>query len=61
VRITIVKVFSATKERDRESLGQKVKNWLAANPAARVVQTCLRLSSDDDDHCMTIVLFCAAP
>ena len=55
MRITIVKVFSATKERDRESLGHKVKSWLAANPAARVVQTCLRLSAD----CMTIVLFCA--
>jgi hypothetical protein len=60
MRITIVKVFSATKERDRESLGRTVKSWLAANPSARVVQTCLRLSADDDVHCMTIVLFCTA-
>jgi hypothetical protein len=60
MRITIVKVFSTTNERDRESLGHKVKSWLTANPAARVVQTCLRLSADDDVHCMTIVLFCAA-
>jgi len=60
MRITMVKVFSATKERERELLGQKVKNWLAENPAARVVQTSLRLSSDEHAHCMTIVLFCTA-
>lgn len=58
--ITIVMVFSATHDRDRESLGQQVKHWLAANPAARVVQSCLRLSSDDEFQCMTLVLFCAA-
>jgi len=60
MRITLVKVFSATKEREQASLGQKVKSWLAANPATRVVQTCLRLTSDEGTYCMSIVLFCAA-
>lgn len=59
MQITSVKVFSATRERDREFLGRQVKDWLAANPGTRVVQACLRVSSDDVFHCMTIVLFCA--
>ena len=32
-----VKVFSATKAREREDLGENVTRWIRANPHARVV------------------------
>jgi hypothetical protein len=57
-RINLVKVFSATKLKDRESIGERVTNWIAANPSARVVKTFVALSSDDRFHCFSIVLLC---
>ena len=32
---TGVKVFSATKAREREELGENVTRWIRANPASR--------------------------
>ena len=57
-KINQVKVFSATKARDREVLGEAVTAWLAANSDVRVLKTVVTLSSDSAFHCMSIVLFC---
>jgi hypothetical protein len=60
-RFSIVKVFSATKSKDREKLGERVTDWLAANPTLEVVRTSVTQTSDHGFHCLTLVLFCAAP
>jgi hypothetical protein len=59
-QINLVKVFSATKSRDREKLGDRVNDWLAANPTVQIVRTSVTQSSDAGFHCLTFVLFCAA-
>jgi hypothetical protein len=58
--IGLVKVFSVTKAREREAIGDHVTAWIAANPAWRVVNTIVALSSDARFHCFSIVLFCTA-
>jgi len=58
--ISLVKVFSVTKAREREAIGDNVTAWIAANPALRVVKTVVALSSDERFHCFSIVLFCTA-
>ena len=58
--INLVKVFSATKSRDRERLGERVTDWIAANPTVEVVRTSITQTSDHAFHCLSFVLFCAA-
>lgn len=53
----VVKVFSATKARDRGSLGERVTAFVRAFPELEVVGKCVRQSSDAEFHCLTIVLF----
>lgn len=52
-----VKVFSATKAREREELGENVTRWLRANPNVRIVDKVVTQSSDREFHCLTITLF----
>jgi hypothetical protein len=52
-----VKVFTATKARDREALGDHVTQWLRDNPKARIVDKIVTQSSDREFHCLTITLF----
>ncbi len=54
---TGVKVFSATKAREREELGETVTRWLRSNTDLEVVDRVVTQSSDDEFHCLTIVLF----
>ena len=56
-QFTGVKVFSATKAKDREELGETVTRWLRANAKIEVVDRVVTQSSDDEFHCLTIVLF----
>jgi hypothetical protein len=58
-RISAFKVFSATKARDRDQLGERVSAWVAANPQLEVRQTVVSLSSDSEFHCLSLVLICA--
>lgn len=58
--VNLVKVFSATKVKDRESIGEAVTNWIAANPSARILKTFVTLTSDERFHCISIVLVCFA-
>lgn len=57
--ISLFKVFSATKARDRETLGERVTAWMEANPGIQVLKTVVSLSSDRDFHCLSFVLICA--
>jgi hypothetical protein len=52
-----VKVFSATKAKDREELGEQITRWIRANPNVRVTDKIVTQSSDSEFHCITITLF----
>ena len=54
---TGVKVFSATKAKDRDELGETITRWLRANADLEVVDRVVTQSSDDEFHCLSIVLF----
>ncbi len=51
-----VKVFSATKFKDREALGERLTEWLQLNPV-EIVDKVVSQSSDSEFHCLTITLF----
>ncbi len=52
-----VKVFSATKAVERDRLGESITDWLDRHPEVEVVDTVVRQSSDNQFHCVTIILF----
>ena len=54
---TGVKVFSATKAKERDELGETITRWLRANQELEIVDRVVTQSSDDEFHCLTIVLF----
>jgi len=54
---TGVKVFSATKAREREELGETITRWIQSNADLEIVDRVVTQSSDDEFHCLTIVLF----
>jgi hypothetical protein len=56
-----VKVFTATKARERERLGELVTGWLSDHPEHRIVDKIVTQSSDAEFHCLTITLFYEAP
>ncbi|MDX2024189.1 MAG: hypothetical protein SF187_28365 [Deltaproteobacteria bacterium] len=51
------KVFTATKARERDELGETVTRWLRDNPDVRVTNKVVTQSSDSEFHCLTITLF----
>ena len=53
-----VKVFSATKHRDRDELGEKITQWLSdRQDSIEIVDTVIRQSSDSEYHCLSITIF----
>lgn len=54
---TGVKVFSATKAKEREELGNEVTRWLRRNDDVYLVDKVVTQSSDREFHCLTITLF----
>jgi hypothetical protein len=52
-----VKVFSATMFQHRANLGERVTEWLAANPNIQVVDSVVLQSSDSEFHCLSITVF----
>ena len=52
-----VKVFSATKAKEREELGEHVTRWLRANADLEVVDRTVTQSSDNEFHCLTVAIF----
>jgi hypothetical protein len=57
LRLSGVKVFSATVHGERIALGQRVTNWLAARPHIQVIDIVVTQSSDYDHHCVSMSLF----
>lgn len=55
------KVFTATKARDREELGEVLTRWLRENPKARILDKVVTQSSDNEFHCLSITLFYETP
>jgi hypothetical protein len=54
-----VKVFSATMFADRDRLGDRVTDWIAANSHLKVTEMIVTQSSDAAFHCVAITVFYA--
>lgn len=54
---TGVKVFSATKAKEREELSENVTRWIKSNTDLEVVDRVVRQSSDNEFHCYSLLLF----
>lgn len=54
-----MKVFSCTMARDREQLGERITDWLKQHPELTPVDTAVSQSSDQESHCLTVMLFLA--
>jgi hypothetical protein len=54
---TGVKVFSATKAKDREELGENVTRWLKSNSDLEIVDKIVSQSSDNEFHCYSLMIF----
>jgi hypothetical protein len=57
MNFTGVKVFSATKAKERDELGETVTRWIRSNAELEIVDRVVTQSSDNEFHCLTIVLF----
>ena len=57
VEVTGVKVFSATKAKERELLGEMITDWIRTHPSCELVDKIVTQSSDSEFHCLTITLF----
>jgi hypothetical protein len=51
------KVFTATKAKDREELGEVLTRWIRDNPRAKILDKVVTQSSDREFHCLSITLF----
>lgn len=54
---TGLKVFSATKAREREEISDRITDWIDANRNIEIVDYEVRQSSDNAFHCLTVILF----
>lgn len=54
---TGVKVFSATKAKEREELSENVTRWIRSNSDLEIVDTLVRQSSDNEFHCYSMIIF----
>ena len=52
-----IKVFSATKFRERDRLGDVISYWIKENPNYKIVDTTVTQSSDDEFHCLAITIY----
>lgn len=52
-----VKVFSATKARDRENLGETITDWIRLHPEYYIFDKIVTQSSDAEFHCLAITMF----
>ncbi|MEK7703997.1 MAG: hypothetical protein AAB426_03495 [Myxococcota bacterium] len=53
-----VKVFSATKQKDRDELGETATRWLTEHAGViEIVDKTVTQSSDNEYHCLTITVF----
>ncbi len=53
-----VKVFSATKAREREEISGRITEWISNNKGKmEIVDKKVTQSSDNEYHCYTIAIF----
>jgi hypothetical protein len=55
------KVFTATKAKDRDELGEVMTRWLRDNPRAKILNKVVTQSSDREFHCLSITIFYEIP
>ena len=55
--VTGAKVFTATKAKDREELGEVLTRWIRDNPRAKILDKIVTQSSDSEFHCLSITVF----
>jgi hypothetical protein len=56
-----VKVLSATMHEQRAVLGERVTEWLAANPTFQIKEIVVKQSSDSGFHCLSFSIFYVDP
>jgi hypothetical protein len=55
---TGVRVFSATKAREREAISERINEWLdETSDDLEIVDKVVTQSSDHEFHCLTITIF----
>lgn len=53
-----VKIFSATKQKDRDEIGNNATRWIKENrDRIEIVDKTITQSSDNAYHCLTVALF----
>lgn len=52
-----LKVFAATKAKEREFLGETITDWIRTHPPYEVFEKIVTQSSDSEFHCLTITVF----
>jgi predicted CopG family antitoxin len=53
-----VKVFTATRQKERDELGEVVTRWLHDKRGqVEIVDKVVKQSSDNEYHCLSIILF----
>jgi hypothetical protein len=52
-----VQVFTATRQRERDSLGETATRWLKEHTNVEIVDWVVTQSSDNEYHCLSITLF----
>ena len=53
-----VKVFTASKQKDREELGEVITRWVGRNSAEiEIVDKVVTQSSDSEYHCISVSIF----
>lgn len=53
-----IKIFSATKQKERDELGETATRWMDAKRGEiEIVDKLVTQSSDSEYHCITITLF----
>ncbi len=55
------KVFTATKARDRDELGEVLTRWIRDNPNVTIIDKVVTQSSDREFHCLSITIFYDQP
>ncbi len=51
-----VMVFTATKAKERENIGDRITKWLRTGPPKIIRDVQVTQSSDEEFHCLTITI-----
>lgn len=49
-------VFTATKAKEREALGERITEWLRSHPPKEILDFQVTQSSDEEFHCLSITI-----